>query len=71
MSFSADDIAGMLCEYESDLHTGMCRIVEESIEKEFANTKREAALNLLKCVKLSHEKISTILNIDISIVDEF
>lgn len=48
----------------------MCRIVEEIIEKEVADTKREAALNLLKCTKLSHEEISTMLNIDRGIVNE-
>ncbi|MBP0984562.1 MAG: hypothetical protein J6A19_12630 [Oscillospiraceae bacterium] len=52
----------------------MCRIVEEIVEKEVAaaknDTKREAALNMLKSTNLSPEKISQILNIDRNIVDE-
>ncbi len=52
----------------------MSRIVDEIIEKEASaaknDTKREAALNMLKSTDLSPEKISQILNIDINIVDE-
>ena len=52
----------------------MIRIVDEIIEKEDSaaknDTKREAALNMLKSTDLSPEKISQILNIDINIVDE-
>ncbi len=52
----------------------MSRIVDEIIEKEVSaaknDTKREAALNMLKSTDLSPEKISQILNIDINIVDE-
>lgn len=53
----------------------MCRIVEEIVEKEAASakndTKREAALNMLKSTDLSPEKILQILSIDKNIVDEF
>lgn len=52
----------------------MSRIVDEIIEKEVSaaknDTKREAALNMLKSTDLSPEKISQILNIDRNIVDE-
>ena len=52
----------------------MSRIVDEIIEKEVSaaknDTKREAAINMLKSTDLSPEKISQILNIDINIVDE-
>ena len=52
----------------------MSRIVDEIIEKEVSaaknDTKREAALNMLKSTDLSPEKISQIHNIDINIVDE-
>ena len=52
----------------------MSRIVDEIIEKEVSaaknDTKREAALNMLKSTDLSPEKISQILYIDINIVDE-
>lgn len=52
----------------------MSRIVDEIIEKEVPaaknDTKREAALNMLKSTDLSPEKISQILNIDRNIVDE-
>lgn len=56
----------------------MSRIVEEIVEKEVAaakaesaaNTKREAAINMLKSTNLSPEKISKILKIDRTIVDE-
>ena len=52
----------------------MSRIVDEIVEKEVAaaknDTKLEAALNMLKSTDLSPEKISQILNIDRSIVDE-
>lgn len=45
----------------------MSRIVDEIIEKEVSaaknDTKREAALNMLKSTDLSPEKISQILNI--------
>lgn len=42
----------------------MCRIVEEIVEKEVADTKRNAAVNMLKSTKLSPEEISRILNMD-------
>ena len=52
----------------------MSRIVDDIIEKEVSaaknDTKREAALNMLKSTDLSPEKISQILNIDLNIVDE-
>ena len=67
------DRAGYFKNSKEGLQT-MCRIVEEIVEKEVAaaknDTKREAALNMLKSTNLSPEKISQILNIDRNIVDE-
>ena len=52
----------------------MSRIVDEIIEKEVSaaknDTKREAALNMLKSTDLSPEKISQMLHIDITIDEE-
>lgn len=67
------DRAGYFKNSKEGLQT-MCRIVEEIVEKEVAaaknDTKREAALNMLKSTDLSPEKNSQILNIDKNIVDE-
>ncbi|MGN0688289.1 MAG: hypothetical protein ACI4KA_09305 [Oscillospiraceae bacterium] len=69
MTAVLSDKAGYFKNSKEGLQT-MCRIVEEIVEKEVADTKREAAINLLKSTKLSPEEISQVLKIDKDIVEE-